>query len=68
MCLRKEEQASLDAASSTFVPGPELFYKAFPFHIVLDEGLYVVQLGSAMRRMVSGLSVGVDVTQHLQVL
>ena len=67
-CLEKEDEANRDATSSTFSPGPELFHRTFPFHLVLDADLRVVQLGSGLRRMVPGLSPGVDVQEHLEVL
>ena len=66
-CLKKEEQINLCAASSIFFPGPDLFHRAFPFHIVLGEDLTVLQLGSGLQRMVPGIIVGSDVKQHLQV-
>lgn len=65
-CLKKEEQIELNMASSSFFPGPALFHRAFPFHVVLDEDLAVLQLGSGMRRMVPGLEQGADVRQHLE--
>ena len=67
-CFEREDSASLAAASSTFSPGPDLFHRSFPFHLVLDADLRVVQLGSGLRRMLPGLSPGVDVQKHLEVL
>ena len=48
-CLSKEAEISCQADSSTYIPEPALFHRIFPFHIVLDKDLQVLQLGTGLR-------------------
>ena len=38
------ERLDAEASTCTFDPGPELFYRMFPFHFVLDEGCCLQQV------------------------
>lgn len=46
---------------------PELFATAFPFHIVLDSNLQVVQVGATLLRVCPTLVVGAALTQCLRI-
>ena len=43
---------------------PSQFAAAFPFHIVLDSQLRVLQCGSVLRRLCPGLSEGTGLGEH----
>lgn len=48
--------------------GPENFYRLFPFHLVLDSGLRVVQAGSLLQKIVPQLRApGIRVDEVLTV-
>ena len=66
-CLRKEAELTCQASASRYIPEPALFHRLFPFHLVVDERLVVVQLGTGLRRMIPDLKLGVLVSDHLEV-
>ena len=66
-CLRKEAEICLQANTSHYVPEPELFHRIFPYHVVLDDQLRVVQIGTGLRRMIPELYPGAHIADHLEV-
>jgi signal transduction histidine kinase/CheY-like chemotaxis protein len=46
---------------------PQQFAAAFPFHVVLDSGLRVLQLGAVLRRLCPGMAEGEPFGDHFRV-
>ncbi len=46
---------------------PSLFALLFPFHLVLDTGLAVVQIGATLQRLLPSLIPGTRVEQHFRI-
>ena len=67
LCLRKEAEITCQASASRYIPEPALFHRLFPFHLVVDERLRVVQLGTGLRRMIPDLAPGALISAHLEV-
>ncbi|GAX73385.1 hypothetical protein CEUSTIGMA_g838.t1 [Chlamydomonas eustigma] len=51
-----------------YSPSPSLFYKLFPFHLVVDRDMRVVQAGSGLLRLMrsSGLQPGALASDHFK--
>ena len=47
--------------------GPEEFVQAFPFHLVLDARLQIVQVGAVLQRLCPTLRAGEPLTEHVQI-
>jgi len=52
---------------SWFGPSPELFATLFPFHLVLDKNMEVVQVGAVLQRICTGLACGSRFEEHFQI-
>ena len=65
-CLSKEAEITYQAQHSKYVPEAELFHRIFPFHVVLDEELRVLQLGTGLGRMLPSLALGAKIQDHLE--
>jgi two-component system, NtrC family, sensor kinase len=46
---------------------PELFNRAFPFHVVFDRNLQVVQAGEILQRLAQGALVGSPIGDHFTI-
>lgn len=47
---------------------PETFKVAFPFHLALNRGLKLQQIGASLQRIVPGLLLGADFAQAFQII
>jgi len=47
---------------------PATFCSAFPFHLMFDQNMKIIQAGSAVRRVVVGLSQNVDITDIFEII
>ena len=54
----------MNAAAPALNLSPQEFAAAFPFHIVLDDELRVLQMGAVLRRLCSGLTEGAMLADH----
>ena len=59
------DQAGADAA--TYAMPPPLFYRLFPFHLLLAEDLTVLQSGPGIKRIAPALKEGDDFVRHFKV-
>ena len=70
---RQEALAHWDPSSGegpqrTFTLAPDVFYQLFPFHLLLDEELRVVQCGAVLARLLPELAQpGATLQEHFSV-
>ncbi|KAF8066284.1 Gucy1b1 [Scenedesmus sp. PABB004] len=64
--LRGWGAASAQARASLFSLSPALFYELHPFHLIMDEGLTLLQWGPGVARVVPELAEGQHLRQHFK--
>lgn len=65
--LRNWGNVSQEAQESVFSMPSHVFYELYPFHLILDANLRLVQAGPAIRRVIPELQAGEHIRDHFRV-
>jgi len=65
--VRTENSLPVRTENVSYSLNPTLFNKCFPFHIVLDRHLSILQLGTSIQKVLNETTIGNRITDHLRI-